>query len=66
MMYIKPSNPVPGSSAVELWDDERHAATIYAQRGGIHIICESGYEPGHLAVEVQKPTGVQITITRAD
>ncbi len=65
-MYIKPAQPVDGTSAVELWDGNRKAATIYAQRAGVHIICEPGYEPGQLAVEVQRPTGVLITITRVE
>lgn len=65
-MYIKPAAPIDGTSAVELWDGDRHAATIYAQRAGLHIVCEPGYETGPLAVEVQQPTGLQVTITRAE
>ena len=62
-MHLRPSSgTIDGRSAIELWDGDRHAATIYAQRAGLHIVCEDGYTPA-LATEPQKPLGVLIAIS---
>jgi hypothetical protein len=62
-VYLKPAAPIEGSSAVELWDGKEHAATIYAQRAGLQVICEPGWEPGYPAIDVQEPS-VQFGIVR--
>ena len=59
-MHFRPreAGMIDGRSAVELWDHDRHVATIYAQRAGVHIVYQTGFGPGELAVEVQQPYGV--------
>ena len=54
-----------GRSAVELWDGERHAATIYAGRAGIRIEFEPGYEAGELEVGVRQGSGVLVPVVEA-
>lgn len=44
----------PGRSAIELWAGGRHAATIYANLGGIHLTCEPGWYAGD--IEIQQRT----------
>jgi hypothetical protein len=61
-----PAGIIDASNTVELWDGERLAAVIHASRSGIHIVCETGYAPaaGGLAIEAQRPYGIQIGLTR--
>jgi hypothetical protein len=54
---------VDGHTAIELWDGAHLAATLYAQRSGLQIVCAAGYEPGHLEVAQGEPT-VAVTIER--
>ena len=61
-MEFRPS-PIEGSSAVEIWDGPRRAATLYAQTSGLHLICEEGYAPDALELELQQ-SGLQIGIRR--
>jgi hypothetical protein len=65
-MYFKPpsASTIQGRTAIEVWDAERHVATIYGQRGGLHLVCEPGFEPVDLAIEPQQPYGVQIGLHR--
>lgn len=62
-MNFAPSKTIAGRSAINLVDPDGHlVATIYAQREGVHIVCQPGYAPEDLAVEVQQPTGVFVAI----
>jgi hypothetical protein len=55
----------PGRTAIELWDGDRQAATIYAGRGGIRIEFERGYEAGCLEIDIGQGKGVLVPIKAA-
>jgi len=69
-MHFRPetTNTIEGRTAIELWDGDRRAATVYAQRAGLHIVFDPPYgvAPRSIAIEVQEPTGIQIGITTLD
>ena len=63
-MHFRPAETMDGRTAIEIWDGEQLAATLYALRSGLHLVCGPGYEPADIAVEVQLPAGVLIGLTR--
>jgi hypothetical protein len=65
-MYLRPAKPIAGTSAVELYDGHHPAATIYADRSGVHIVCQQGYETADLEHQVREPSGVQVTVRRIE
>jgi hypothetical protein len=60
-LHFRPDKTIGGRSAIDVYDNERHAATIYVTRSGLHVACESGYAPGKLTIE-RHPDGVQLEI----
>lgn len=62
--HFRPSETIDGRTAIDLWWGNELAATIYVGRGGLHVVCATGFAPGALAVEVQLPYGVQVAIER--
>lgn len=65
-MEFRPSTTTPGRSAIELWDGPDHVATIYAQRAGLHVVCNPPYAPEDLAIEVQLPAGLVVALSRQE
>lgn len=65
-MEFRPATTTDGRSAIDLWDGASHVATVYAQREGLHIVCDPPYVPEDLALEVQLPAGVVFAIRRQD
>lgn len=55
------------TNTVELWDGDRHAATIHAQASGVHLICEPGYEPDQhgMVIEIGRSAGVSVGLRRS-
>jgi len=62
------AGPTDPTNTIELWDGERHAATIRATRTGLHLECGPGYEPdAHgMVIEVHRPFGVIVGLRRFD
>jgi hypothetical protein len=53
------------ANTVELWEgDDTHLATITADAGTIHLVCQPGWQPAGVAIEPQPPTGVLINLRR--
>ena len=63
-MTFRPSNTIDGRTAIELWEEGRQVATIYAHRAGLHIVFSEPYypDPHGLYVEAQDPAGLMIGI----
>lgn len=58
--HFRPSSTIDGRSAIDLWKGAELVATIYAQRGGVHLVCAQGFATGALTVEIAEPHGVVI------
>jgi len=66
MTFHPPSkDTTPGRSAIELWDGDRQAATIYAGRAGIMIEFEPGYEAGNMEIGIRGGAGVLVPVIAA-
>jgi hypothetical protein len=53
-MEFRPAATIDGRSAIEVWDGPELAATIYAQRGGLHVVTEAPYLPEDFAIELRR------------
>jgi hypothetical protein len=66
MTFKPPSKATtPGRTAIELWDGERQAATIYAGRAGLMVEFEPGYGAGNIEIDVRPGSGVLLPIKAA-
>jgi hypothetical protein len=64
-MQFRSTTTTP-ASAIELWDGPDHVATIYAQRGGLHIVCSPPYVPSDLEIAEHPPAGLAVTLRREE